>query len=117
MQAEPDALSDKLKPALVPLAALAALLLIGWPLSGLLNLFLGRERTVTAQLGKSEVEVGVRNNTVTTTFESNGKTYRLQTRSGPPIQPGTPAELVVDGLFWDEVVEIRQGGKTVWKRI
>lgn len=117
MRAEPDALSDKLKPALVPAAGLAALLLIGWPLSGLLNLFLGRERVVTARLSRYDIEVGQRSNVVTSIFESNGKNYVLKSAKSPALQQDSPAELVVDGLFWDEVVEIRQAGKTVWKRI
>ena len=116
MQAEPEPLSDKLKPFLNPLAILAALVLFGWPLMGLLNLFLGRERTVTAQLSKWDVQVGRRANVVTSVFEGNGKTYLFKAAAVAPVKQGQPAELVVDGLFWDEIVEIRQAGQVVWKR-
>jgi len=116
MQAEPDALSDKLKPLFNLLAILAALVLFGWPIVGLLNLFLGREHTVTAQLSKWDVQVGRRANVVTSVFEGNGKTCLFKAAAVAPVKQGQEAELVLDGLFWDEVVEIRQAGQVVWKR-
>ena len=86
-------------------------------MGGLLNLLLGRERVVSARLDHWDVHVGSRRNTVTSFFHGENRNYTWDSTQAAPVDQSKPVELVVDGLFWDEVVEIRQDGKSVWKRI
>lgn len=86
-------------------------------LSGLLNLLLGRERLVPARLDHWEVHVGSRRNTVTSFFQAQTHNYTWESAKVAPVDQSKPVDLVVDGLFWDEIVEIHQEGKVVWKRI
>lgn len=117
MQAERDPLSDRMMPWFyyASLAALAILLLLF--LAGQLNLLLGRQRVVNGRFLRWDVQVGRRSNTVTSFFEAAGRSYSLKASKVVPVDQNKDVDLVLDGFVWDEIVELRQGGQTVWRRI
>jgi hypothetical protein len=108
---------DKFPPWLAYLVAAAVSAMVLFFFAGLLNLLLGRERVVPARLLRWDVHVGPRRNTVTSFFEGNGHSYTWKSSRVAPVDQKKPLDLVVDGFLWDEIVEIRQDGKTAWKRI
>lgn len=108
--------SDRFPPAFAYAVAAAVLALFLYTMAGLVNLLLGRERVVSARLLRWDVQVGARRNTVTSLFESEGKSYTWRSNKAAPVEQAKPVELVIDGLFWNEIVEIRQAGKVAWKR-
>ena len=112
MRAHPD----HFPPAFAYAVAAAVLALVLYTMAGLLNLLLGRERMVSARLLKWDVQVGPRRNVVTSLFEGDGKNYSWQSNKVAPVEQDKPVELVIDGLLWNEIVEIRQAGKVAWKR-
>ena len=112
-----DALSDKIMPWYYYTAVLGLVGMFLFYMGGLINLLLGRERVIAAQMIKFDVEVGPRRNRVTSFFEGAGRNYTWESSKAAPVEQSKPMELVVDGLFWDEIVEMRQNGKVAWKRI
>lgn len=116
MQAEKDPVSEKLLPYFSMLTVVAIVAMFVYFMGGMLNLFLGRERVVQAKFIGTEVRVRQRSNAVTSTFDASGHPYQLTLGKGLGLDSQKPADLVVDGLFWDEIVEVRQDGKVLWTR-
>jgi len=72
---------------------------------------------VEARLVGWEVQVGRRANVVVHSFQGGGHTYVWRFSRVAPVEQTRPVELVIDGLLWDEIVQLRQDGQVAWRRI